>query len=187
MFVDLDGLREALADRRVTPRIPDGRLPTVPIEHITECDNHRDASSAWTAYLRYVDASGEESERRFTCVCIEGFGEATRVKGYCHERKAYRTFRVDRIAELVCAETGELFEAVPHFELLRMTGALLVTDPVLTHVARMLVFLARCDGHYHPLERNALEQHVASYCVRFNGTDRMAEDTVRGCGRLARP
>lgn len=181
----LDALRSALGEKRVTPAVPAGRTPRV--EHVeAEAEERpRDASSSWSAFLRYVDAKGQETERRFTCSSIHGFGAATHVEGFCHERRAYRCFRVDRIIELACVETGEMFEAVPHFELLRTMGALRVEDPILTEVAKLLVFLARCDSQYHPLERAALEQHITSYCVRFNGTDRMIEDALGGCQQLA--
>lgn len=181
----LTALKQALGGRRVTPAVPPGRKPAVRSDEPLEREPTRDPISAWSAFLRYVDTKGDESERRFTCNSIHGFGEATLIKGWCHERRAFRSFRIDRIVELVCAESGEVLEPVPHFELLRMTGALKVHDPVLTDVARLLVFLARCDGRYHPLERSALERHIGSYCVRFNGTDRLAEDAVAGCKRLA--
>jgi len=181
----LSALSGSLGDRRVTPKLPTGRLPVSSENETSPALVERDNTSSWSAFIRYVDARGDVSERRFTCHKILGFGSATHVFGFCHERQAPRTFVVDRIEELVCCETGETFEAAPHFELLRQIGALTVEDKVLTDVARILVFLARCDGEYHPFERAALEDHFSRYCVRFNGTDAMAEAAIRGSGKLA--
>lgn len=176
---------ESLGDLRVTPPLPVGRRPTVarfePAADIVE----RDESASWTAYLSYVDAGGEPSERRFTCHAIVGFEGATHITGFCHERSAPRTFRVDRIRELACAETGEVFDPTSHFDLLRQTGALRCEDKVLTDVARLLVFLARCDGEYHPLEEQGLAEQFQRYCLRFNGTECMAETALSECRRLA--
>lgn len=175
----------SLGDLRVTPRSPAGRRPF--IRHIEPRADvvQRDDSASWTAYLSYVDAGGEASERRFTCHAIVGFEGATHITGFCHERSAPRTFRVDRIRELACAETGEVFDPASHFDLLRETGALRCEDKVLTDVARLLVFLARCDGEYHPLEEQGLAEQLNRYCLRFNGTECMAETALTESRRLA--
>lgn len=180
-----DALIVTLGNRRVTPNVPPGRVARVVETVAPEPEPQRDASSAWTAFIRYVDANGDESERRFTCRKITGFEGATHIFGFCHEREAVRTFRVDRIVELVCAETGVVLEAGPHFEMLRQTGALNVEDRVMTDVARVLTFLARCDGRYHPLERDALQSHLERYCLRFNGTDAMLARALGNIDRLA--
>lgn len=181
----LETLTTMLGDRRVTPAVPAGRTAAVTIAEATPAPAARDASSSWSAFIVYVDASGAQSQRRFTCQQISGFAGATHIYGFCHERGALRQLRVDRIAELVCVETGEILHPAEHFAMLRSTGALGVADPVLTDVTRILTFLARCDGDYHPVERAAIEDHVGRYCVRFDGTDRLAEDALRNCGRLA--
>jgi hypothetical protein len=181
----LHQLGSALGDRRVTPSTPAGRTPLVRTAEPPAPAGERDHSSSWTAYLCYIDADGEPSERRFTCHSIGGFEFATHVSGFCHERQAPRMFRVDRIRELVCADSGECFDASTHFDLLRETGALRVEDKVLADVARLLVFLARCDGEYHPMERDTLSAQFERYCVRFNGTNGMLEAVTTGCGQLA--
>lgn len=176
---------ESLGEMRVVPRLPTGRSPVLPRFDPAPLDASRDDASSWTAYLSYVDANGEASERRFTCRAITGFEGATHVTGFCHERGAPRTFRVDRIRELACAETGEMFDPISHFDDLRMRGALKCEDKVLTDVARILVFLARCDGEFHPLEADGIAEHINRYCVRFNATAVMADDAIAGCRRLA--
>lgn len=175
----------SLGDRRVTPIAPLGRSPLTGSGELRADPVERDHAASWTAYLSYVDEKGEPSERRFTCHAIVGFEGATHITGYCHERAAPRMFRIDRIRELACAETGEVFDPSTHFELLRELGALRCEDKVMAHVARVLVFLARCDGEYHPLERTALEDQLHRYCVRFNGTECMADAVLTETRRLA--
>lgn len=104
---------------------------------------------------------------------------------WCHERGALRTFRIDRIRDLVCVETGEVLDPERHFEDLRLRGALSVDDKALTELARILVFLARCDGEYHPLEELALTSYFERYALRFGGSDRDVEAALGNCGRLA--
>lgn len=61
-----------------------------------------------TVQICYVDASGEASCRRIT---IRGLFEnkgATYLDAYCHEREAARTFRIDRIEEIIDLATGEV-------------------------------------------------------------------------------
>ncbi|WP_422058638.1 hypothetical protein [Sphingomonas sp.] len=133
-----------------------------------------------------MDASGEASERRITCKRLSGhYGAADIVHAYCHERQQPRNFRVDHITELVCVETGEVLEAAPHFALLASTGALTVEDKALTNLARLLCFLARCDGEYHPLEADALREQIERYARYFGGNDRTIEAALEQCGRLA--
>lgn len=181
----MQALDEALDGMRVTPEVPEGKLIVLPRFDADPVKAPRDEASAWTAFLSYVDANGDASQRRFTCQAIVGFEGATHVTGFCHERGALRTFRVDRIKELACAESGECFDPATHFDDLRMMGALRCQDKVLTDVARVLVFLARCDGDYHPLEAQGIADHVNRYCVRFNATAVMADDVIANCRQLA--
>ena len=181
----MKAFEDSLQDIRVIPRIPAGRRTYLSATEPLATTVDRDDSASWTAFISYVDAGGDASERRVTCHAIEGFGGASHITAYCHERRAARTFRVDRIRELACAETGEVFDPATHFDLLRQSGALRCEDKVLTDVARILVFLARCDGEYHPLEEEGLSDQFSRYCVRFNGTDKLMEQALTGCRQLA--
>lgn len=159
------------------PKLPD-------LEEMIEV-RARDASSSWAGYIRYQDAKGEASARRIICRRIEGYGKAETIAAYCCERKAPRQFRIDRIEELVCLDTGEVLDPMQHFEALRLHGALTVVDKSLNDFARSLVFMARCDGHVHPLEVESVERAIERYIVRFGGDDRMYEQAVRNAGRIA--
>ena len=181
-FADLGGL---VGERRVTPSIPTGhRVFTDPAE-VPDAQVQRDASSAWAALIVYENAKGKRSSRRISCQAIKGFASAETVISFCHERRMVRSFRIDRIIELICAETGEVLDPVSHFDHLRLTGALSIKDDALLEVVRVLAFLARCDGEYHPLESTALEDTLMRYAVRFGGTDASIEAALKGARRLA--
>lgn len=177
-------LSTMVADRRVTPTLPPGRTAWTPTSEELAKAAPRDGSASWSAYISYVDASGARSERRFTCHSIGGFAGAEQVTGYCHERAAPRTFRIDRIAEMACAETGELLDPIEHFAMLRENGALRVKDKALIELSRVLVFLAECDGTYHPLEREAVHTGIERFGVRFGANDACVEEAIKGCRRL---
>lgn len=180
-------LSQLVSTRRVVPIVPAGRSPFLTSVHeATPAACERDDTASWSAWICYQDAKGGASERRITCHKLSGhYGRASIVHAYCHERGAPRDFRVDRITELACVETGEVFEPEPHFALLASTGALMIEDKALTKLAVLLSFLARCDGDYHPLEVASLREQVERYARFFGGDDRTVETALRQIGRLA--
>lgn len=60
-----------------------------------------------------------------------------------------------------------------------------MVDKALTKLALILVFMARCDGEYHPLERDALEYCFSRYMLRFGGDDADIERLLNSCDSLA--
>ncbi len=50
--------------------------------------------------ITYVDASGERTERWVTPTQVLGLADYIYLRGYCHLRKAERSFRLDRIVEV---------------------------------------------------------------------------------------
>lgn len=187
---------------RVTPPLPPGRRALVDPHEIDEPGEidepdeawparplagpeQRDHSAPWSAYIRYTDSAGVESKRRITCRQLIGYGRAELVRAHCHERDAVRCFRIDRINELVCVETGEVFDPFERFEDMRLHGAIPVEDKAFVELARVLVFLARCDGEHHALEQAALEHHFGRYAMRFGGDDESIARVLKESGRLA--
>lgn len=179
-------LGSSIKGAKVTPPLPAGRLPKLTkLEDVFPPVRGRDRSAGWAGFAVYRDAQGEISERRITCRKLSGYGMIELVHAFCHEREESRSFRVDRFEELVDLSTGELLDPVEHFEALRRQGALLMIDKALTSLALILVFMARCDGEYHPLERDALEHCFARYMLRFGGDDADIERLLSRCDSLA--
>lgn len=174
-----------IAGKFVPVEPPVGYEPFVESIERGEAEPVRDASSSWAAFMCYTNAKGEHSRRRVVCLKVGGRGTATTISGRCLETKRYKTFRIDRISELVCAATGEVLDPADHFEGLRLRGALDTDDKTLTDICRMLVFLARCDGEYHPLEAECLADHMSRYVLRFGGSDRMIERAIERLPQIA--
>ena len=113
--------------------------------------------------LRYEADDGDVTERRVTLHYAYQRGNIYYLQCYCHERKATRCFRSDRILTLVDQETGEVLDSSD--AILARVKALAsptnVSDATLAafHSHRpgiiVLLFLSRCDGE-HPLELDVI-------------------------------
>ncbi|MEO5605584.1 MAG: hypothetical protein ABIR02_08230 [Novosphingobium sp.] len=119
-------------------------------------------------FIAYVDAKGARSERRITARQLSGEPPRLLLLAFCHERKAMRSFRFDRIVEAVCAETGEVYLAAKLLEALAGEGLAPIPHR-LRRAVNVLVFLMRCDGHAHPAEWAAIDDALARYMLRFGG------------------
>jgi hypothetical protein len=59
--------------------------------------------------IEYEDADGNFSRRRVTVRAVKAGLSTSYLYGICHEREAFRCFRVDRIKALIDVRTGEVF------------------------------------------------------------------------------
>lgn len=60
--------------------------------------------------IQYRDTYGQFSERRITIRSIDSRPDGrTYLRSWCHERRDWRSFRVDRIVTMADARTGEIF------------------------------------------------------------------------------
>ena len=169
----------------VQPPSPAWAVANIPdVEELQEVYS-RDAASSWAGFMRYIDIKGQVSERRIVCRAVEGYGRAETIRAFCCERKASRSFRIDRIKELVCLQTGEVIDPVSHFEDLRLFGALKVIDKSLSDFGRALVFMSKCDGSVHPLEVDAVHSGMEKYVLRFGGDDRVLDQALKNIGKIA--
>lgn len=60
--------------------------------------------------IDYTDVAGRASRRRITARSVQRRGDATLIVALCHERRALRHFRLDRISRVVTHD-GEVFSA----------------------------------------------------------------------------
>ena len=183
-MADLQGLKSALADKRVTPAMPADRNAVTYDDEETGGE-HRDEVSGCATFVTYRDAEGRRSQRRITCKSLSGDGRPIYLHGYCHERKAARTFKIARIEELVDYRTGEVVEAERHFQELRMHGLVPMRDRGLADLAVTMVFMARCDGDFHPLEEEAIEHGLTRYLLRTGGNDNEIEKVIGSIPAIA--
>lgn len=125
-----------------------------------------------TFAILYSDAKNNQTRRRVTVrEIILSANEEILIRAYCHERRAGRTFRADRIQEVVDLETGEVIdEPLAFFSAIAIPGFAPSNDETTLALSRcrpgiqILVFLARCDGNYHPAEHAAIHAFVRDYC-----------------------
>lgn len=61
--------------------------------------------------IHYEDAQGNVSEREINVRAVTDKNGVTYLKAYCHARRAMRTFRLDRVIEVVDLGTGEVIDA----------------------------------------------------------------------------
>lgn len=183
--MDLADLLAAIGSKAVPAAAPDWAVAVIPTEDEASDLAVRDESSGWSGFIRYTNAKGEYSERRIICRAIEGYGRAETVSAWCCEKRAPKRFRIDRIAELVDLQTGELLDPAQHFEQLRLFGVMRIEDRALSDFALALVFMARCDGNFHPLEAESVDQAIERYVVRFGGDDRLVERVQKNAATIA--
>ena len=181
----LTNLAGAVAGLAVEPPKPAWATANIPGAEEAIIVSQRDASSSWAGFMRYVDTHGEVSERRIVCRAVEGYGQAETIAAYCCERKASRRFRIDRIEELICLQTGEVIDPLPHFEQMRLHGALKVIDKSMSDFGRILVFMSQCDGSIHPLEIDAVHEGMERYVLRFGGDDAVLGAALKNIGKIA--
>jgi hypothetical protein len=141
-----------------------------------------------TFAIEYRDAAKNFSRRRVTVKHVYGSGEDRSIGCYCHERKAPRTFRYDRIVAVIDLD-GVVHDPADFFaNELRMPvervweeRAPKATKPVKAETdekpgvahrkvardgLRLLIALGRADGFLHNEELEVVLQYIASKTER---------------------
>lgn len=135
-----------------------------------------DAIRGLTIILNYIDAEGAESTRQVSCsrlICEYG---SLYLRAFCHQRRAPRKFRTDRIAGVYDAVTGEhLGPGGDYFAAYLADrvgdgagewGLLPGQRSALGAALIVLTFLSRCDGQCHRLESEEIDTFVAGWWMR---------------------
>lgn len=121
--------------------------------------------------LLYEDCTGAQSRRVVQVKSIQSRGDTRYIYGHCELRSASRSFRIDRIVEVVDMRTGEVSgdpEAylAPLLRLAQPAGAPRrrdATDGLLVesvHGLIVLLYFASSDGEIHPAERKILWDYL---------------------------
>ena len=183
--------------RRVTPIAPVGfqaDLPSAdePEFKVGDFEPELESVAGVGCILTYADCKGSVSLRRVTCRKLSERAGVLYLQGFCHERQALRTFRVERITELACGSTGEVFvPATLFFERFSVTrdGGAAVGFGLHVRLAadlraglNVLSFLAKVDGQVVAEEREVLSRYCQSFGLRYAG-DAFNYDGV--CGYAA--
>lgn len=126
--------------------------------------------------IDYKDSKGKTSSRRITCRRLDRHGDIEYVLAYCHERERIRQFRCNRIQTIIDPQTGEIWDSPDEFfEMYQpdreRAGSVKWNLSVskyneLREALIALVFMARCDSEWHPLETKEIERFITSYWLR---------------------
>jgi uncharacterized tellurite resistance protein B-like protein len=176
----------AVADKHVSFAPPPGRaVILVDSGEVPSSGATPGKIASFVVHISYLDAEGHPSERTVSCIRLQtSGGKITHLHAHCKKRNAYRCFIIERIREVVDPLTGEVFEPVAFFGKLQRDGLPFV-DETLRHLATILVFLAKCDGHQSRSEWTAIEDALARYIVRFGGEDSDHRSACEVAQRLA--
>ncbi|RIK91876.1 MAG: hypothetical protein DCC73_14510 [Proteobacteria bacterium] len=163
------------------PEIPVNRFPTTSDDVDEDAPDGRLVGEGYSKalFISYVDAKGVKSERRISVNKLKQTKDGKLILvAYCYEREARRSFRVDRIIEMIDLLTGEIFENQRIKEALFSHFIPLVNQTAEDRVIGMckdemmvLAFLARCDGHYHSEEEAIIVSFISEKCFEEDFDD----------------
>lgn len=182
-------LMAAIERLQVVPAIPAGRIPVYDDHEDTEvvsvnegADDHL-GDIGLSFYLSYD--GGSISERRVTLKKIVAErSKVLRFLAICHERRALREFRFDRVREVIDFATGEVLDC-RQFEDFILDRLENLPEVRLSAMLRILVFMARCDGIAHPAEWDAIDMVIVRLARALLNDDRGAEMMMADARRLS--
>lgn len=120
----------------------------------------------------YDDGEDQKSARRITCKRVRSHGGRLYLDAVCHERRAFRTFRVDRVLEVLDLQTGEVLAGGAFVQAFRLDEVTQGAETWglersrrydLLSGIKLLAFIARCDGEWHPLEADVISEFVRDW------------------------
>ncbi|WP_319520219.1 WYL domain-containing protein [uncultured Martelella sp.] len=126
-----------------------------------------------TFAIEYIDSAGQKSVRRISVWNVnKGKADSLMLRAFCHERKAIRAFRVDRIQSCITID-GEIFDDVPTFlaETFGLNSSLFRSSSLAQDLwasilaiirpdAVLLAAMARADGQFLHSEVIAAEDYL---------------------------
>lgn len=153
-------------------------------EPVEEVNSKKSFDSEQLSHLfgiKYEDAKGDLSVRRITLRTFDAddTGKVLYLKAYCHERRAMRTFKGDRVKSIFDAENGEILASGKNCAdiIYQRFAATAPSKKVLTpglkdhtkgiisvcrNEAYVLAGLAWCDGHFHEREKDVIRNYMLS-------------------------
>lgn len=122
-------------------------------------DPAREAIMGATFAIEYTDATGNETRRRITALQFRDGCLMAR----CHERRALRTFRMDRIT-CVIDRQGVVYGTEEFFRLIDFPLAPFGGEYVYVPGLQMLAAVAYADGWMVPAEAESILQYCVHLC-----------------------
>ncbi len=152
------------------------------------------------AVIDYCDAGGSKTRRRITMRSISRGPNAPILKAVCHERRAIRAFRCDRI-ECFVDDDGVVTECYGFFQetmgidlgTFASAGSSEALDMAqrtrdrLRPMLSVLVAAARSDGQLHPEELDAILRYAETEALRLAAQGELGgEITIESLDQFAR-
>lgn len=139
--------------------------------------------------LEYTDAQGAETLRRVTLLKIKPGPTAPLLSAVCHERKALRQFRTDRIKCFVDPDgitftAEELFLDLFDIDLARIKPRR-APATVLRAPITVLMAASHCDGHAHSEEIDTILRYAETELFKI-GESPTIDDMNKMPGRIRR-
>ena len=138
--------------------------------------------------IDYVDSTGQRSRRRITLLSLKRGPNAPLLTAICHERRATRTFRCDRIGgfidgDSVVEDAKAFFRETMLVDLdtlapdEALATARLVRDQLRPGLS-VLVALARSDDEFHAEELDRILQYTERELPHIEGGDAVGLDEL---------
>lgn len=197
----LEGLYDLIRGRTIVPQAPPSFRAQLPDTDEPEdafqdnFDPDLGSIAGVGCIVTYAGSKGTVSIRRITCRKLSRKETTHYLQAYCHERGALRTFRIDRMVEVACGVTGEVFTPGSTFftpyNVASDGGAAvgfglnvrLATD--LRAGLNVLAFLAKVDGQVVPEEQEVMARYCQSFGLRYCGESFDYDGTCRYACQLA--
>lgn len=135
-----------------------------------------EAITGFSCVIIYRNSQGVGSQRLVTCQRQDAHGQVRYLWAYCHGRQAVRQFRLDRIAEVFDAQSGESLGGADAFFARFAINRVQKSAPgwglgvraraEFIALLNCLVFIAKCDRQFHNLEHAVIEDVIARYWLR---------------------
>lgn len=204
MAMQLDRFADLAARRAQQRPVPEPPVPiNIPDDDADEEIGLEEVGVAEGQYfiIEYRDGRGRVSTRRVTVWgIVEGAGGIPKLQCRCHERKATRTFRVDRIRACIDLD-GEIFDDVPaflaetfgmdpRFATRKIDAGAVWPDirACIKPYATLLSALSQCDGEMLPDEVAAAVDHCCAVADDAgHSVDREARERMSAYIRRQRP
>ncbi len=191
------GIEPAVPAASYQPHVPPEDDPESIVETSDEPPQWAaDSISGRNLIIVYTDSRGQGSERQIVCRSLEQKANGLFLNAICMLRHRSRTFRADRVSEIIDPITGEVH--APGLTYLSdflpdsvstssfRYGLSVQEYSALNSALNVLAFMARCDGNWHPLEQDAIEEFVTSYWMRSEIAAHLdLNEVARHAARLA--
>ena len=141
---------------------------------ISYCDEYFEFSPPVPVHIVYTDSKNETTNRTVNVSRFDG----TYIAGYCSLRKAFRTFRVDRVHEVADAQTGEVKKDICKYfiELYKSSGSYEVDNAFDTYyeLLRFIKYFVNVDFSYSNKEKYVVRKIIRS----LDGCENLSDKNI---------